>query len=31
MGSFVYVSDWLGNTVRVYDAKTLEKVAELEI
>ncbi len=28
-GQFVYVSDWLGNTVRVYDAKTLEKVAEL--
>lgn len=28
-GHFVYVSDWLGNTVRVYDAKTLEKVAEL--
>ncbi len=26
---FVYVSDWQGNVVRVYDAKTFEKVAEV--
>ena len=29
-GKFVYVSDWLGNAVRVYDAHSLEKVAEIE-
>jgi YVTN family beta-propeller protein len=28
-GRFVYVSDWLGNVVRVYDAETFEKVAEM--
>ena len=28
-GRFVYVSDWQGNIVRVYDAVTLEKVAEI--
>ena len=28
-GEFVYISDWTGNTVRVYDAETLELVAEL--
>ena len=28
-GQFVYVSDWQGNVVRVYDAKTFEKVAEV--
>ena len=28
-GSRVYVSDWTGNVVRVYDATTLEKVAEV--
>jgi DNA-binding beta-propeller fold protein YncE len=28
-GRFVYVSDWQGNIVRVYDAATLEKVAEI--
>ncbi len=28
-GSMVYVSDWTGNVVRVYDATTLEKVAEV--
>ena len=27
-GQFVYVSDWQGNAVRVYDAETFEKVAE---
>lgn len=26
---FVYVSDWQGNVVRVYDAETFEKVAEV--
>jgi plastocyanin/DNA-binding beta-propeller fold protein YncE len=26
---FVYVADWLGNVVRVYDARTFEKVAEV--
>lgn len=29
-GDFVYVADWQGNMVRVYDAHTLEMVAELE-
>jgi nitrite reductase (NO-forming)/hydroxylamine reductase len=28
-GRFVYVSDWLGDVVRVYDAVTFEKVAEV--
>ena len=28
-GAFVYVSDWDGNVVRVYDAETLEQVAEI--
>lgn len=28
-GEFVYISDWTGNAVRVYDAQTLEKVAEI--
>lgn len=28
-GSLVYVSDWDGDVVRVYDARTLEKVAEV--
>jgi nitrite reductase (NO-forming)/hydroxylamine reductase len=28
-GKFVYVADWQGNVVRVYDATTLEKVAEI--
>ena len=28
-GEFVYISDWTGNTVRVYDAETLELVVEL--
>ncbi len=28
-GRYSYVSDWTGNMVRVYDAKTLEKVAEI--
>ncbi len=28
-GRFVYVSDWQGDAVRVYDAETFEKVAEL--
>ena len=28
-GRFVYVSDWLGEVVRVYDAETFEKVAEV--
>ena len=28
-GKFVYISDWTGNAVRVYDAETLELVAEL--
>lgn len=28
-GAFVYVSDWDENVVRVYDAVTLEKVAEI--
>lgn len=28
-GSYSYVSDWTGNAVRVYDAETLEKVAEI--
>lgn len=29
-GRFSYVSDWDGNVVRVYDATTLEKVAEID-
>jgi nitrite reductase (NO-forming) / hydroxylamine reductase len=29
-GRFVYVADWQGNRVRVYDAVTLQKVAEVE-
>lgn len=28
-GDYVYISDWTGNVVRVYDAYTLEKVAEI--
>jgi nitrite reductase (NO-forming)/hydroxylamine reductase len=28
-GKFIYVSDWQGNVIRVYDALTLEKVAEV--
>jgi len=28
-GAFVYVADWQGNAVRVYDAETFEKVAEV--
>ncbi len=28
-GAYVYVSDWDGNVVRVYDAETLELVAEV--
>jgi nitrite reductase (NO-forming) / hydroxylamine reductase len=28
-GRYVYVADWLGNVVRVYDAQTFEKVAEV--
>lgn len=28
-GKYVYVSDWQGNVVRVYDALTFEKVAEV--
>ena len=29
-GDFVYISDWTGNIVRVYDAVTLEMVATIE-
>lgn len=29
-GKFVYISDWTGNKVFVYDAETLEKVTEFE-
>jgi nitrite reductase (NO-forming)/hydroxylamine reductase len=29
-GNFVYISDWTGNVVRVYDAATLELVATIE-
>jgi nitrite reductase (NO-forming)/hydroxylamine reductase len=29
-GKYVYVADWQGNVVRVYDALTFEKVAEIE-
>lgn len=29
-GNFVYISDWLGNVVRVYDAHTFALVAEIE-
>ncbi|MFC2030551.1 cytochrome D1 domain-containing protein [Chloroflexota bacterium] len=28
-GRFVYISDWQGNTVRVYNADTFEKIAEI--
>ena len=28
-GKYVYIADWDGNVVRVYDARTLEKVAEI--
>lgn len=28
-GKFVYVADWQGNVVRVYDGETFEKVAEM--
>jgi nitrite reductase (NO-forming) / hydroxylamine reductase len=28
-GRYVYISDWNGNVVRVYDAESLEKVAEI--
>jgi len=28
-GNYVYISDWDGNVVRVYDAATMEKVAEV--
>ena len=28
-GNYVYVADWQGNVVRVYNASTLEKVAEV--
>jgi plastocyanin/DNA-binding beta-propeller fold protein YncE len=28
-GKFVYVADWQGNVVRVYDGETFEKVAEV--
>ena len=28
-GDLVYVSDWQGNVVRVYDAETFEMIAEL--
>ena len=28
-GKFVYVADWQGNVVRVYDGQTFEKVAEV--
>ena len=29
-GKYTYISDWTGNVVRVYDAETFEKVAEIE-
>lgn len=29
-GSLVYVSNWKGDAVRVYDAETLERVAVIE-
>ncbi len=29
-GNYVYISDWDGNVVRVYDAVTTEKVAEID-
>ncbi len=29
-GAFVYISDWDGNMVRVYDAETLELVTEID-
>jgi DNA-binding beta-propeller fold protein YncE len=28
-GQFVYVADWQGDLIRVYDAKTFEKVTEV--
>lgn len=28
-GKYVYISDWQGNVVRVYDALTFEKIAEI--
>ena len=28
-GKYVYVADWQGNVIRVYDAETVEKVAEV--
>ena len=28
-GKFVYISDWKGNMIRVYDAVELTKVAEI--
>jgi nitrite reductase (NO-forming)/hydroxylamine reductase len=28
-GKYVYVADWQGNVIRVYDAETIEKVAEV--
>jgi DNA-binding beta-propeller fold protein YncE len=28
-GKYVYISDWQGNVVRVYDAQTSKKVAEM--
>jgi len=28
-GKYVYVADWQGNVIRVYDAETFEKVAEV--
>jgi hypothetical protein len=29
-GKYTYISDWTGNVVRVYNAETFEKVAEIE-
>jgi nitrite reductase (NO-forming)/hydroxylamine reductase len=29
-GRFVYISDWQGNTVRVYNAETFEKITEID-
>ena len=28
-GEFVYISDWKGDAVRVYDAESLEKIVEI--
>jgi hypothetical protein len=28
-GQYVYISDWNGNVVRVYDAESLEKITEI--